>query len=92
MRGTADHYFELKGPQKLVIPACARMTTLELGELHSHDHGRVVERDPYDDRIIACAIAARADANVSGDNDLRDLGRHQDIPIISVREALARIR
>lgn len=52
---------------------------------------RVVERDPDDDHVIACAIAARADAIVSGDKDLLDLGQHQGIAILTAAQALERI-
>lgn len=52
---------------------------------------RVVERDPDDDHVIACAIAAHADAIVSGDRDLLDLGQHQHIAILTAQQALARI-
>lgn len=50
---------------------------------------RVIERDPDDDHVIACALAARADAIVSGDYDLRDLGGYRGIPIRTVRDALS---
>jgi len=52
---------------------------------------RVVERDPDDDHVIAYAIAAHADAIVSGDRDLLDLGQHQQNAILSAQQALARI-
>jgi putative PIN family toxin of toxin-antitoxin system len=52
---------------------------------------RVVEHDPDDDHVIACAITARADAIVSGDHHLTDIGSYQGIPIFSAREALAMI-
>lgn len=52
---------------------------------------RVVERDPDDDHVIACAIAAHVDAIVSGDRDLLDLRQHQQIAIITAQQALARI-
>ncbi|MFT3792942.1 MAG: putative toxin-antitoxin system toxin component, PIN family [Rudaea sp.] len=52
---------------------------------------RVVERDPDDDHVIACAVAARADAIVSGDRHLLDLGEHQGIAILSAADALTRI-
>ena len=45
--------------------------------------------DPDDDHVIACAIAARADAIVSGDHDLLDLREYHGIPILTA--ALARI-
>lgn len=52
---------------------------------------RVVERDPDDDHVIACAVSARADAIVSGDHDLLDLGEHQGIAILTAADALTRI-
>lgn len=34
----------------------------------------VIKADPADDRVLACALAARADAIVSGDRHLHGLG------------------
>lgn len=50
-----------------------------------------VVRDPDDDHVLACALAARTDLIVTGDNDLLDLNAYQDIPIITAAEALRRI-
>ena len=44
---------------------------------------RVIQRDPNDDIIIACAIAAHADYIVSRDRDLLDLSVYQGIQIVS---------
>ena len=52
---------------------------------------RVVLADPDDDHVIACAIAAHADAIVSGDSDLLDLKQHRNIPILTAQQALTRI-
>ena len=48
-------------------------------------------RDPDDAAVLACALAARADAIVSGDADLRALGTYQEIPILNPAECLQRI-
>ena len=48
-------------------------------------------RDPDDAAVLACAIAARADAIVSGDDDLHALGNYQNIPILTPAECLQRL-
>lgn len=50
-----------------------------------------VTRDPDDDPILACALAARADLIVSGDDDLLSLGDYEGIPIRTAAQALKRI-
>jgi len=45
-------------------------------------------RDPDDSHVLACAVAAGADAVVSGDRDLLALGTFGGIPIIDVGAAL----
>lgn len=47
-----------------------------------------VGRDPDDEAVIACALAARAELIVSGDKDLLTLKAHQNIRIVSIAEAL----
>lgn len=45
-------------------------------------------RDPDDDHVLACALAAQADLIVSGDADLLDLREYQSIRIVDAAEAL----
>ena len=45
-------------------------------------------RDPDDVHVLACAVAAEADAIVTGDNDLLVLRSFEGIPIIKVADAL----
>ena len=52
---------------------------------------RPICRDPDDDAVLACALAARSDLIVSGDEDLRSLGFFESIPIVSAAEALLRL-
>ena len=40
-------------------------------------------RDPNDDKLLEAAVAGRADAIVSGDNDLLAPGSFEGIPIVS---------
>jgi hypothetical protein len=48
-------------------------------------------RDPDDAAVLACALAARAEAIVSGDDDLHALRSYQGIPILSPADCLRRI-
>lgn len=52
---------------------------------------KVVARDPDDDHVLACALAAQADLLVSGDSHLLDLKSFQGIPIVTAAEALERL-
>jgi len=45
----------------------------------------IIEEDPMDNRILACALEGQADCIVSGDRHLLKLSRFQNIPIISGR-------
>jgi predicted nucleic acid-binding protein len=47
----------------------------------------VIERDPDDDHVLACAVCAKAQLIVSGDSHLLDLRVYQGIP-----SALPRLR
>lgn len=47
-----------------------------------------VTRDPSDDWVIACAVAARADYLVTGDDDMLVLAEYQGIQIVTPRKFL----
>jgi len=49
---------------------------------------RVVERDPNDDMIIACALEAGADHVVTRDKDLLSLGTYDGIRMVTPRQFL----
>jgi uncharacterized protein len=49
----------------------------------------VIADDPDDDAVLACAIAVTADAIVSGDHHLLELGEYQKIPICTPAQFLA---
>jgi uncharacterized protein len=48
--------------------------------------GRPVCRDPDDDKVLATAVAGRADIILTGDDDLLILGEHDGIRILSPRQ------
>jgi len=49
-------------------------------------------RDADDDKFLALAVMGQADALISGDSDLLELGSHEGIPILSPGEFLQRWR
>ena len=51
----------------------------------------IIAADPDDDHVIAAAVAARADAIVSGDRHLLALGAYAGMAIMTPADALARI-
>jgi uncharacterized protein len=51
-----------------------------------------VVRDPSDDMIVGCAVAAGADYLVTRDEDLLSLGHHADIAIVSPENFLQVLR
>ncbi len=63
-------------------------TDAELTE--AHPLPSPVCRDPDDDRVLAAALAAKADLLVTGDQDLLVLKEFEGIPILTPRECLAR--
>lgn len=50
-----------------------------------------VIRDPDDDEVVACALAAGAESIVSGDDDLLTIGEYQGIRILNATQALKKI-
>lgn len=56
---------------------------------------RLVDKDPADDEVLACALASRAKFIISGDTDLLQMRTYRHIPILSptafVRQILSRL-
>ena len=48
-------------------------------------------RDPKDLLVLAAAVAARPDANVTGDDDLLSMQSFEGIPIMKARAALEKL-
>ncbi len=53
---------------------------------------RVIERDPKDDPVLACALKVKADYIVSKDDHLKDLKEYRGIKIVSSQEYLELIK
>jgi putative PIN family toxin of toxin-antitoxin system len=56
--------------------------------VHPHDAVSVVSEDEADNRILECALAAGADAIVTGDHHLLELRRFGSVRITTPREFL----
>jgi uncharacterized protein len=62
----------------------------EMTELVSAPAGiSVVQADPDDDHVLACAVAALADLIISGDKHLLDIKQYGNARIVNAVEALA---
>jgi putative PIN family toxin of toxin-antitoxin system len=48
-------------------------------------------RDPDDDEVIACALSAKAECIVTGDDDLLGLAEHRGIAIVTAAKAIERV-
>jgi putative PIN family toxin of toxin-antitoxin system len=48
----------------------------------------IIKEDPDDDKFLACALAAKAEYIVSGDQHLLGLGRYMSISIVTVKDFL----
>lgn len=71
------------GPHDLVLELAALATIVEPAIIDP-----VVQKDPDDDAVLACAIAARAQVIVSGDRHLLELHSYQGIHILTADELL----
>ena len=64
---------------------------LALAQLVRPTEHPLVVRDPDDDHVIACALAAEAEIIVSSDSDLLTLGRYRNIVILNAAQTLRRL-
>jgi uncharacterized protein len=71
-------------PETLVFHYQSIVTLVE--PTHIQD---IVDRDPDDNHVVAAALQAKADAIVSGDDDLLALGDIEGIAVLKAAEALA---
>jgi len=76
---------------KDVVDYCRELARFA-GEVLSEVPEIRVVRDPDDDMILACAIAAEADFLVTRDKDLLSLGSHDGIIILSPEDFLGVLR
>jgi predicted nucleic acid-binding protein len=74
-------------PKPLFKRIATTVTARQLDERVSRD----ADADADADAVLACALAARADLVVSGDDDLLVLASFNGIAIVTAREAVYRL-
>jgi putative PIN family toxin of toxin-antitoxin system len=57
-------------------------------EIVTPSHVPTIARDPDDDQVLACALAANANIIVSGDDDLLTLGNYEGTPILTAAQTM----
>lgn len=75
---TPDHIKDLIEEDLLPFIAPVRVTRTP----------RVIRVDPSDNHVLACAVAGKADAMVSGDHHLLKLSSYQGIPVLTLAQFL----
>jgi putative PIN family toxin of toxin-antitoxin system len=73
-------------PKDLVLGYAALATVVRPSPI-----GPAVEADPDDDEVLACAVAAGANAVISGDRHLLSLGEFRSIPVLTPARFLAEL-
>ena len=73
-------------PRNLILEYGSLATLVEPAKIEP-----TIIEDPDDDAVLACAVAIKAQAIVSGDHHLLDLGEFQGIPILTAAELLSRL-
>lgn len=74
-------------PDALLVTASTLMRSIPSPPLPKR-----FSRDPDDDAVLACALAAKATLIVSSDKDLLVLEHFRDIPIVTAAQALTRLQ
>ena len=84
---------EIRNVLTLKLKVSDAVMTSALGTIRAATHlvmpkpfsSIIIQRDPSDDRILECAMAAYAHVIVSGDQHLRDLNHFGNIEIMTVQ-------
>lgn len=75
----------------LAVPELLAQLQTLMEVIHPPPLAHPICRDPDDDAVLALALAAQADAVISGDDDLLSLGSFAGIPIVTATQALERL-
>ena len=74
-------------PHELILEYAALATIVRPVKLST-----IIQDDPDDDAVLSCAVAANAEAIISGDSHLLKLKVYQTIPILTAGELIKRFR
>jgi putative PIN family toxin of toxin-antitoxin system len=69
-----------------VVAGFLRLVKAEGTVVESRKNPSIPIKDADDIRILACAIAGKADVFVTGDKELLDLRKFEDLAVVSPRE------
>lgn len=83
----ADKLYDVLGFDDEHVEAVVRQLA-RIGEVVEPAFTLDVVEDEPDNRVLECAVAGSADAIVSGDHHLLDLGEHAGIPIVTTARFL----
>jgi len=73
-------------PDSLILGHAALTTLVPAASI-----GPVIAADPDDDEVLACAVSAQAEAIISGDPHLLQLGEYQGIRMLTAVQFLAEL-
>jgi putative PIN family toxin of toxin-antitoxin system len=85
-RKKLDHYFGPDGRLRHLIQIARSVRKVEPVS------SEAISRDPSDDKFIELAIDVGAQWLISGDADLKDIGHHKGIEILSPLQFLQRVQ
>lgn len=74
----------------IVLESALFIMTMSARMVEPESQVKAVKDDPNDDHVVSCAIAAGAEAIITGDNDLLRMGSYQGIRMVTVRDFLER--
>ncbi len=77
-----ERLFKHKGKQKEIVELIREKSFIVTGDRYETD---IIQSDHTDNKFLACALEAKADFIVSGDNHLLELKHYHKIQIVSAK-------
>ena len=74
-----------------LLAIALREELASIADMSRHQRIPRASRDPADDMVLAAALGGHGDTIVTGDKDLLDLGAYEGMPVLTTRQALAKL-